>query len=76
MPKTWACPFWSWEEKLKVHCEGGNLVFPCMDSRVLFIDQFCACVPGWNNCCIAQNLLAHYENTHAKPAAQAAPLSF
>ena len=26
--KTFACPFFTWDERLAVHCEGGRVTFP------------------------------------------------
>lgn len=26
--RTWACPFYRWDERCKVHCEGGCVAFP------------------------------------------------
>lgn len=49
--KKWACPFFTWDEKFKVHCEGG-----CMKFR----DRKEA---GWKDCTVAQSVENYYERT-------------
>lgn len=59
--KTWACPFFRWDERMCVHCEGGKVDFPDMDTRGEYIDRYCASVPGWEKCTIASSLENFYE---------------
>lgn len=61
MPKTWCCPFFRWEDRLRVNCEGGRVCFHDGEERRLYINRFCACVPGWEGCSIAQGLQQYYE---------------
>lgn len=57
MPRTWSCPFWSWEDGHRVYCEGCRLDFKAKDARDDYVSRYCANVPGWENCTIAQELL-------------------
>lgn len=63
MPKTWACPFFSWEERLCVHCEGARVKFRDREARKEYIDRYCASVPGWINCSFADHLNNQYERS-------------
>ena len=36
--KTFACPFFKWDERLCVHCEGGRVTFPDKDQHPLFLE--------------------------------------
>lgn len=62
MPLTYACPYWSWEEKLVSHCEMAVLKFPTPEARREYTRQYCARVDGWKNCSIAKMLNEKYEN--------------
>jgi len=61
VPKTWACPYWRWEDKLKVCCEGCSMKFRSVEARENYIDQYCANVPGWEGCPVAVSLGRDYE---------------
>lgn len=61
MPKSWACPFWQWEEVLCLHCEGAKLTFKSREGWRTYIDRYCAHVPGWEECPIARALTKEYE---------------
>ena len=61
--KTFACPFFKWDERLCVHCEGGRPSFPDRTAAQEYINQFCGDVTGWKNCSIARTLLRFYERT-------------
>ena len=52
--KTWACPFFRWDERLCVRCEGGCMNFP---------DREAANLQDWKSCTVAANLLKYYERT-------------
>ena len=58
---TWACPFFTWDEKLAIHCEAG--VVRCPDGRAVneYTDRNCASVEGWEKCTLADMLLQFYE---------------
>jgi hypothetical protein len=61
MLRAYQCPFFRWEDQLKIHCEGGVLRWPCYEAMQNYIDAFCACSPGWKNCTVAQNVNDFYE---------------
>lgn len=61
MPRTWACPFWKWEEGLKVHCAGGRMDFTDRAGREDYISRYCANSSGWKDCTVADNLCRGYE---------------
>lgn len=44
-----------------LHCEGGRLSFPDAEAREWFIDRFCAAIPGWESCQIANYVHEAYE---------------
>lgn len=58
--KTWKCPFFTWDEREKIHCEGGVLKFEDKESLDEYAESFCAC-DNWGKCSIAQNRLNWYE---------------
>ena len=61
--KTFTCPFFKWDERLCVHCEGGRPSFPDRKAAQEYIDRYCGGLDGWKDCSIAQNLLRYYERT-------------
>ena len=56
MPRTWACPYYIWEEGLVLHCQGATLRFKNKEERREFVYPYCAAVPGWEKCTIARQL--------------------
>ena len=60
--KTFACPFFKWDERLCVHCEGGRVTFPDKAAAQEYIDRYCA-AQGWQACTVASALLRYYERT-------------
>ena len=63
--RTWSCPFFTWDERLCVHCEGGCVTFPDREAEQDYIRQYCASrdAVGWKACSVAGNLLKYYERT-------------
>ena len=61
--RTWNCPFFKWDEKMCVHCEGGRISFPDRKASEEYISRYCASVANWNDCSVASNLLRYYERT-------------
>ena len=61
--RAWACPFFTWDERLCIHCEGGVVKFKDREAIVGYIDQHCACGVGWKECSIAIYLNSYYERT-------------
>ena len=38
--KTWACPFFHWDERLCVRCEGGCMSFPDREALAEYADRY------------------------------------
>lgn len=64
--RAWSCPFYTWSERLGVHCEGGRLRFPDKDAADEYANRYCAENSGWKNCTVARALLRYYERTEEK----------
>ena len=58
---SWACPFFTWDEKLAVHCEAGVVRFPDKVSIKEYSNHYCANLEQWRGCSLAAALLAHYD---------------
>lgn len=58
--RTWVCPFYKWDERLCVHCEGGKIRFPDRISLNEFVRLYCG-TANWKTCSVAENLLRYYE---------------
>lgn len=61
MPRAYICPYWKWEEKLAVHCEGGHLRFPDVRLKNSYVCRYCAHLPGWEGCTIAEAWGEYYD---------------
>ena len=61
--KTWACPFFHWDERLCVRCEGGCMSFQDREALAEYADRYCANLQDWKSCTVAANLLKYYERT-------------
>lgn len=59
--KTWACPFFGWDERLCIHCEGGCMRFRDRKEAVEFQDSYCASLNGWKDCTVASSVMRYYE---------------
>lgn len=60
--KAWTCPYFVWDEKLKIGCECGKLTFPDKKSAVDYMNCYCAS-HGWQKCTIAASTTEYYERT-------------
>lgn len=63
--KAWACPFFKWDDAMKLGCDGGVMRFPDRQAAVEFMDNYCANVPGFMGCSIEKALEEHYERTNS-----------
>lgn len=61
--KKFACPFFTWDEKFKVHCEGGCVKFRDRKEAGEYQDRYCASVTGWKDCTVAKSVENYYERT-------------
>lgn len=57
--RAWSCPYFVWDEKLKMGCEGGRLIFPDKKCALSFLDKYCA--GDWKSCPIACGINDYYE---------------
>jgi hypothetical protein len=61
MPKFIACPYYRYDTKNVIHCEGISKTFVDPARKKRQIDFFCASVVGWERCEWAQKLNRKYE---------------
>lgn len=59
--RVWTCPFFHWDERRKVHCEGGCVALKDARSFDRYARSFCASVNGWERCTVAKALVEQYE---------------
>lgn len=59
--RTWTCPFFQWDERRKVHCEGGGIAFTDGETFSAYAEKYCGSLEGWKACSIAAALLKQYE---------------
>ncbi len=59
--RGWACPFFRWDERERISCEGGRMDFPDRMALTEYADRYCANVQGWKSCTMAEGLLRYYE---------------
>ena len=64
--RQWACPFFRWDEQLKLHCEGCHVTFPDKEAAVKFFDVRCASLQGYKTCEVAKMLEDHYLRTEGQ----------
>ena len=63
MPKAMECPYFSWEDKLFLHCEMGVQEFPDRQARDEYVDAYCGDPLHYRNCTLARVLGEFYERT-------------
>ena len=70
---TWTCPFFTWDEKTTIHCEGGKIRFPDAQAKREYAKAYCARDGTWQECSVAAALMHYYdrkedshEGKHAK----------
>lgn len=63
--RTWICPFFKWDEKQRVHCEGGTITMPDKQAYKAYIDQYCSSC-GWGGCSMSATLMDYYERQDAE----------
>lgn len=59
--RTWACPFYTWDERKKIHCEGGCLSFRDREGLAEYANRHCGSTEGWKGCTLAQSLMSYYD---------------
>lgn len=58
--RRFQCPFFKWDERKKVHCEGGVVALPVPELR-RYMDRYCASLEGWKGCPLANALWEYYD---------------
>lgn len=64
--RVWACPFFQWDERRGIHCEGGGVSFEDRETFGRYATRHCCDVDGWDKCSLAQALVERYERREAK----------
>jgi len=60
--RIWACPFFSWDERCTVHCEGGTRIrFAKVRTYTGYVSRFCCDVDSWDKCSVAAALIKQYD---------------
>ena len=65
--RIWVCPFFKWDKRTQVYCEGGTVNLPDLETFREFVNTYCAADKGWENCAIAKAMTEYYERTGAQP---------
>ena len=61
--RVWTCPFFQWDERLAVHCEGGSRVrFARLRTYRQYVSCYCCDLNGWRRCSIADALNKQYDD--------------
>ena len=58
---NWACPFYRWDEKRKIHCDGGTVGIRGNRDLLNYARKYCANVTGWEDCSLARALIEQNE---------------
>ncbi|MEA4920642.1 MAG: hypothetical protein VB078_06970 [Clostridiaceae bacterium] len=62
--KYWLCPFFKWDGKAEISCEGGRVKLPDGVTANEYMNTFCA--GDWRRCTIAAALLQYYDTEDKK----------
>ena len=58
------CPYYRWSRGVRVCCEGECRVsFPDRETFDQYVGTYCANLPGWEECTLAQARTKYYEQT-------------
>ena len=67
--KAFACPFYVWNDKCRVGCEGKcSIGFPDKEAAREYMDKHCASIDGWHKCTIAAARERYYERKDKEDA--------
>lgn len=58
--RNWECPFFKWDKKGAVYCEGGRVTLPPRELNE-YIGRYCGSCRGWRDCPQARALTRYYE---------------
>ena len=62
---TYCCPYYEWDGKTDMHCEGGRIAFPDRDTAQMYFQTYCGDVDGWRRCTVARAITRFYEREEA-----------
>lgn len=57
----WTCPYYKWDERRSVHCEGGRIGLPTNAAAREYFRTYCCDIAGWKRCTVARAISRHYE---------------
>lgn len=66
----YCCPYYDWDAKTSMHCEGGRIEFPDRPTAQAYFETYCGDVCGWKRCTVARAITRFYE---AQEEAQGKP---
>lgn len=61
----WTCPYYKWDDRQTVHCEGGRIGLPGREAERDYIRTYCADHLGWRRCSVARAVTRYYEAQEA-----------
>ena len=68
--RNWICPYFSYDEKTRVHCEAGVIRMPDVPAMLAFARTYCGNLPGWEQCPLAQSMSAYYDRVEEQTKAR------
>lgn len=63
--RIFECPFFRWDRKGEVHCEGGVVSLPPKE-LLEYMNKYCGSIRGYHDCPIAMALFDYYERMERK----------
>ena len=58
---VWCCPYYNWDARTAVHCEGGRIDLPSGEAAREYFEIYCSSVEGWRRCTVARAITRFYE---------------
>lgn len=58
--RYWMCPFYKWDEKNAIHCEGGSMIKLPKQALREYASCYCAS-QNWKMCTVCKAILKTYE---------------
>lgn len=59
--RVWMCPYYRFDDRLKVKCDAGTIKFPDRYAIVKFADDYCGNLPGWEKCPLAMCMNDYFD---------------
>ena len=64
--EVFTCPYYGWETKSAVNCEGGKIRLPDAEAAREYFRTYCTDLNGWRRCTVARAITRHYEAGEAR----------